>query len=86
MARECYLVSIFPLVDRAKEHGPKGPSQTRKRARARPPSAVPEALVIHTLTSDDMEQVPLEEEHPERTVQLGRDIIAVDKLSLVSLL
>jgi len=48
-----------------------------------------EALVIHTLTSaepsrprleaaDDMEQVPLEEECPKRTVQLGRDMTTID--------
>jgi len=50
-ARECYLVSIPPLVERAKEHGLDGPSQLGKRPRIGPPPAAPEALVIHTLGS-----------------------------------
>jgi len=95
MARQCYLVSIRPLVERAKEHGHDRSSQTGKKARARPPPTVPEALVIHTLASteppraqpeaaNNVEQ--LEEQCPECTVQQGRDITAVDRLSLLSLL
>ena len=72
-------MSIRPLVERVKEHGPADPSQTRKRPRAGPPPAVPEALVIHTLGSvepsrprleaaNDVEHVPLEDEPLERTV------------------
>jgi len=33
-----------------------------------------------------VEQVPLEEEQPECTVQLGRDVTALDRQSLLSLL
>jgi len=58
---------------------------------------VPEALVIHTLTlvkpsrhrpeaTGNVEKVLLEEEQPERTIQLGRDIAAPDRQSLFSLL
>jgi len=79
MARECYLVSIRPLIERTKEHGPDGPSQVGKRTRAEPAAMVPKALVIHTLTSaepsrprpgatGDVEQVLLEEERLERTL------------------
>ena len=41
METEVYLLSIQPLVERAKEQGPDGPSWGGKRARARPPPAVP---------------------------------------------
>jgi len=41
MARECYLVSIQPLVEPAKEHGPNGPSQAGKCTRAGPPPVSP---------------------------------------------
>jgi len=92
-----YFVSIRPLIERAKEHGPDGPPQAGKRPRTGPPPTVPEALVIHTLGSaeplqprpeatDDVEHVPLEEERPERTVQLGRDVTNLDRKSLLSLL
>ena len=33
-----------------------------------------------------MEQVPLEEERPDHTIYLGRDMIALDRQSLLSLL
>jgi len=49
--RECYLVSIRPMVERAKEHGPDGASQAGKRRKTGSPPAVPEALDIHTLGS-----------------------------------
>jgi len=56
-----------------------------------------EVLVIHTLASaepswrqleasGDVEQVPLEEERPERAVQLGRDMAAYNRQSLLSLM
>ena len=93
MARECCLVSIRPLVERVKEHGPDEPSRVGKRPKTEPPPAVPEALVIHTLGSakpsqpgpeaaDDVEHVSLEEERPERTVQLGQDVTDLDRKSL----
>ena len=58
---------------------------------------VPKALVIHTLTSyepprpwlevaDAVEHLPLEEERPDRTVQLGRDIAVDGGQSLASVL
>ncbi|KAJ8420680.1 hypothetical protein Cgig2_024213 [Carnegiea gigantea] len=50
-ARECYLVSIRPLIEQTKQHGPEGSSQAENRARAGPATMVPEALVIHTFTS-----------------------------------
>jgi len=95
--RECYLVSIRPLVERTKEQGPDGPSQAGNRPRGEPPPTVPEALVIHTIAStepdrprpevaDGVEQVYLEEGRPERTVQLGREMTAADRHSLISLL
>ena len=73
MARECYLVSIRPLVGRAREHGSDGLPQVEKRAKIRPATTVPEALVIHIFASaeplwprpeatGEVEQVPLEEE------------------------
>ena len=49
-AWECYLVSIRPLVQRAKEHGPDGPSQAGKQATAGRPPTVRGALVICNLT------------------------------------
>ena len=58
---------------------------------------VPEALIIHTLTSvepsrprpeatGDVEQVSLEEEWHKRTVHLGQDIMTLDRQSLLFLL
>jgi len=96
-AWKCYLVSIQPLVERTKEHRLNGPPQVGKRVRAGLATMVPEALVIHTLTSaeplrprpkatGDVEQVPLEEERSECTVQLGRDMTALDRESLLSLI
>jgi len=52
-ARECYLVSIRPLVEQTREHGPDGSPQAEKRVRTGPATMVPAALVIHTLTSAD---------------------------------
>ena len=89
-AWECYLVNIRLLVERTREHGLNGPPQAENRARSGPATTVLKALVIHTLTSaepprprpevmGEMEQVWLEEEQPERTVQLGQDIIALDQ-------
>ena len=68
-----------------------------KWAKAGSAASAPEALVIHTLTSselprcrpeatDEMEHISLEEELPERTVQLGCGITTLDRQSLVSLL
>ncbi|KAJ8435859.1 LOW QUALITY PROTEIN: hypothetical protein Cgig2_028567 [Carnegiea gigantea] len=80
MARECYLVSIQPLVERSIEHGLAGSPPSNKRLRTAQPSLA-EALVIHTLAStepehphpeaiDGFEEVPLEgkrtEENRER--------------------
>ena len=50
-ARECYLVSIKPLIKRTREHGPIELLQMEKRAKAGPVAPVPETLVIHNLTS-----------------------------------
>jgi len=36
--------------------------------------------------ADDMGHIPLEEEWPERTVQLGRDMTDLNRKSLLSLL
>ena len=55
-AWECYLVSIRRLLKQTKEHGPDEPSQAGKRIRAGPATMVPEALVIHTLTSAEPSQ------------------------------
>ncbi|KAJ8444804.1 hypothetical protein Cgig2_014993 [Carnegiea gigantea] len=49
-ARECYLVSIRPLVGQANERGPNGQTQVGKRPKAGPTS-VPEDLIIHTLAA-----------------------------------
>jgi len=96
-ARECYLVSIKPLLERTRECEAPGLHPAEKRAKAGPPALVPEALVIHSLTSsepprprpeaaDAVEHLTLEEGRPDRTVQLGRDIAANDRQSLASLL
>jgi len=53
MARECYLVSIQPLVEQAREHELKGPPQAKKLAKIGLATVVLEALVIHTLTSTE---------------------------------
>jgi len=77
--------------------GPDRPSQVGKKPRGSPPPTVPEAMVIHTIASaeperphteatDGVEQVPLEEGRPERTIQLGQEMTAVNRHSLVSLL
>ena len=90
-------MSIKPLIEWTRERKPAKPPQTEKRAKAAPAAPVPKTLVIHTLTSseppqprseatDAVEHIPLEEERPERTVQLGHDITATDRQSLVSLL
>ncbi|KAJ8424354.1 hypothetical protein Cgig2_015738 [Carnegiea gigantea] len=89
-ARECYLVSIWPRLERTRKHRPDGLPQAEKRARTGPATVVSEALVIHTLTLSEpprsrpkamgeVEQVSLEEERPKRTVQLGQDITALDR-------
>jgi len=51
-ARECYLVSIKPLIERTRERGPTELS-AEKRAKAGPAAPAPEALVIHTFTSSE---------------------------------
>ncbi|KAJ8419758.1 hypothetical protein Cgig2_011796 [Carnegiea gigantea] len=95
--RECYLVSIKPLIEWTRERGTTEPPKIEKRAKVGPAVLVPETLVIHTLTSsepprprpevaDEVEYLSLEEERPERTVQLGHDIAAAGRQSLVSLL
>jgi len=50
---ECYLVSIKPLIKRAREHGTTEPPQIEKHAKAWPVLPVSETLVIHTLTSSE---------------------------------
>jgi len=86
------LLGEHQTPDRAnelREHGHDRPSQAEKCAMAGPATMVPEALVIHTLTSVepsrprleascDVEHVSLEEERPECTVQLGRDMASLD--------
>ncbi|KAJ8446610.1 LOW QUALITY PROTEIN: hypothetical protein Cgig2_019763 [Carnegiea gigantea] len=47
-ARECYLVSIQPLLEWVIERGPVGPLPPNKRPRTRPSPPAAEALVIHT--------------------------------------
>ena len=53
MARECYLVSIRPLVEQAREHRPEGPPPAKKLAKTGSATVVLEALVIHTLASTE---------------------------------
>jgi len=52
---ECYLVSIRPLVQRIAERGSAGPLPPDKKPRTRPPLFAVEALVIHTMTSAELE-------------------------------
>ncbi|KAJ8427411.1 hypothetical protein Cgig2_000605 [Carnegiea gigantea] len=72
MARECYLVSIQPLVERTIERGPMGPLPSDKKPRTTPPPPA-KTLVIHTLALveteqpcpeavDGIEKIPLDEE------------------------
>ncbi|KAJ8440108.1 hypothetical protein Cgig2_026459 [Carnegiea gigantea] len=93
-ACEHYLVSIRPLVDRTIE---QKPPPTGKKARTGPPLLTAEALVIHIVTlveperprpkaMDGIEQIPLEDARPDRTVQLGREMEASARHSLVTLL
>ena len=81
-ARECYLVSIRPLVERTKEQGLDRSSQAEKHTKTGPAAMALETLVIHTLTSEEpsrpgpeatgeVEEALLEEEWPAHTVQLG---------------
>jgi len=76
-ARECYLVSIWPLVNRMAE---QGPPLVGKKARTEPPPPAAEALVIHTVASveperprpedvDGIEQVPPEDARSDHKVQ-----------------
>ncbi|KAJ8420451.1 hypothetical protein Cgig2_018428 [Carnegiea gigantea] len=69
-ARECYLVSIRPLVGRTIERQAAGTPPPNKTLRSRPTCPTGEALVIHTLTSaeperprpeatDGVEEIPL---------------------------
>ena len=96
-AREYYLVSIKPFIERTRKRGTIEPLQIEKRAKAGPVVSVPETLVIQALASsepsrrrpevgDAVEHVSLEEERSERTMQLGHDIASADRQSLVSLL
>ena len=89
-------MSIWPLVEQAKEHGPDGPSQAGKQPRTGPPPATPGALVIHTLgfaepsrplpeATDDVEHASLEDERPAHTVQLGQDVFDLNRKSLLIL-
>ncbi|KAJ8430655.1 hypothetical protein Cgig2_033680 [Carnegiea gigantea] len=55
-ARECYLISIRPLVERTTECGPIGPPPSDKKSRATPHSHAGEALEIHTLASIEPER------------------------------
>ncbi|KAJ8420264.1 hypothetical protein Cgig2_021931 [Carnegiea gigantea] len=88
MARECYLVSIRPLVERMAKRGAAGPPPPDRRPQPRPPLPTVEALIIHMLTSaepdrprwetaDGVEQVPLDEGCLKRTVALRREIKAL---------
>jgi len=96
-ARECYLVSIKPLLERTRERGTPGLHPTKKQVKVGPPVLVPEAMVIHTLASlepprprsevaDAVEHLPLKEERSNRTVQLGRDLAVDGRQSLASIL
>ncbi|KAJ8423732.1 hypothetical protein Cgig2_025308 [Carnegiea gigantea] len=60
IARECYLVSIRPLVEQTTKRGPIGPLPPDKKPQPRPPPPAAEALAIHTMTSTEPEQ-PLPE-------------------------
>ncbi|KAJ8427689.1 hypothetical protein Cgig2_000410 [Carnegiea gigantea] len=77
MARECYLISIRPLVNQTAK---QGPPPAGKKGRKKPPPLAAEALVIYTVASvepkqpcpedvDGIEQTPLEDARPDRTVQ-----------------
>ncbi|KAJ8435892.1 hypothetical protein Cgig2_010925 [Carnegiea gigantea] len=98
-ARECYLVRKCPLMEWTSERGSDGSLMTGKKPQTEPlpPSPVVEALVIHTTPSvgpnrphpeavESTEQVPLEEDYPDRTAQIGREIKADTCDSLISLL
>jgi len=52
-AREYYLVSIKPLLERSRESRTLGLHPTEKRAKAGPPALALQALVIHTLASSE---------------------------------
>jgi len=93
-AHECYLVSIRPLVERTigQETPPTG-----KKPQTGPPSLAAKALVIHIVTLAKLElphpeavhgieQIPLENARPNRTVQLGGEMEACTRHSLVTLL
>jgi len=76
------------------ECGLAGPPPSGKWSRTAPPAPA-EASVIHTLASlepeklwavDGVEEIPLAEEHPERTVQLDREMDASTRRFLVELL
>jgi len=86
-ARECYLVSICPLLERTIERGGTGPPLSDKKPWSGPPPTMAEALVVHTMASaeperlrpvatDGVEQVPTDKERPERTVRLGKAVEA----------
>ncbi|KAJ8420590.1 hypothetical protein Cgig2_032288 [Carnegiea gigantea] len=81
------------VFDRARTRRP--PSSDKKQWIVLPPST--EALVIHTLALadpvrsrlkaiDDIEKIPLDERRLDRTVQLGLEMEAATRRSLVNLL
>ncbi|KAJ8432819.1 hypothetical protein Cgig2_026149 [Carnegiea gigantea] len=64
--RECYLVSIRPLVERTNKQGSGGPSPTGKKPRTKLPPMVPKALVVHTIASAEPERPCPEAVDPAR--------------------
>jgi len=95
-AQECYLVSIRPLMESLFERRPAGPPPSDKRQQTMVPPPT-EALVICILTSadpgrlhpealDGIEDIPLDEGHPDRTVRLGREIEAAIRCSFINIL
>lgn len=76
-ARECYLVSIKPLIERPRDREVKGPLVMTKRSKESPVIPAPETLVIHSVSpelpqsrpevEDAVEHIQLEEGRPDTT-------------------
>ena len=83
-------------MEHSVECGPvQPPPLDKKQQTALPPRA--KALVIHTLSSvdpkqpcpeavDGIDEIPLDEGRPDRTVQLGQEMESATRRSLVNLL
>ncbi|KAJ8433202.1 hypothetical protein Cgig2_004334 [Carnegiea gigantea] len=95
MTWECYLVSIWPLVERSSGRRlTEQPSSYKKPQITLPPPI--ETMTICTLTSGDLgrpcqkladglEVIPLDKGQPNRIVQIGREIDKHTRRVLISL-